>query len=297
MIYWHRLGSHPATVLLKYIGQTLSTWRVLLRERPGAVFVMSPPPAAVVAVYVYCCLARTPFVIDAHSGAFQNPRWRHFQRLHFWLCRRAASTIVSNSSLADLVAANGGRATVVPDVPVRFEAGDQSLPRRQEVFFVVCVTSFDRDEPIGAMVEAARRLPQFPFLMTGNPSRGRRVLPQDLPPNLTLTGFIDVSRYGVLLQTAGAVMTLTTQENTMQRGAYEAIYQGTPVIVSNSLLLRESFDEGAVHVDNSPEAIVDAVLTIEKDVATFRQQADRLRRRKEQRWVNTKESLIQLIRP
>jgi glycosyltransferase involved in cell wall biosynthesis len=293
MVYWHRLGSHPATVLFKYVGQSLSTWRVLFRERPSAVFVMSPPPTAVLAVYLYCLLTRTPFVIDAHSGVFQNPRWRHFQRLHFWLCRQAASTIVSNASLADLVAAHGGSATLVPDVPIRFD-GERAL-RREGEFFIVCVTSFDRDEPLGAMVEAAQRLPEVPFFMTGSATRGRQVLPSNLPANLTLTGFLDAERYGALLQTAGAVMALTTQENTMQRGAYEAIYQGTPVIVSDSKLLREAFDEGAVHVDNSPDAIVDAILAIRREHLTFRKQAQSLRLRKEQRWIETKASLIRLI--
>ena len=40
-------------------------------------------------------------------------------------------------------------------------------------------------------------------------------------------------------------MALTTEDHTMLRGAYEAIYQGTPIIVSNSALLRVAFNEGA----------------------------------------------------
>ena len=51
-------------------------------------------------------------------------------------------------------------------------------------------------------------------------------------------------------------MTLTTRDHTMLRGAYEAIYQGTPVIVSDWALLRESFPEGAAHVENTAKAIV-----------------------------------------
>jgi glycosyltransferase involved in cell wall biosynthesis len=294
MVYWGWLGSHPATIWLKYLGQTISTWTVLARERPDAVFVMTPPPVALVAVYIYCALRRIPFVVDAHSAAF-GKRWRLFQRLQFWLCRRAATTIVSNTHLAGLVRSHGGRTTIVPDVPIEFESA-AAAPPDVNGFTVVCVTSFDRDEPIAAMVEAAKRLPGIGFLMTGNPAKGAQLLPGELPENLRLTGFLDTPTYGALLQHAGVVMALTTDDHTMQRGAYEAIYQGTPVIVSDFAILRQAFDEGAVQVDNSPDAIVRAVLRIRDSPEEFREAAGRLRARKRERWLHTKEALLSAVR-
>jgi glycosyltransferase involved in cell wall biosynthesis len=293
MVYWGWLGSHPATVWLKYLGQTLSTWKVLAHERPDAVFVMTPPPVAIIAVSLYCAVGRIPFVIDAHTGAFHE-RWRLFQRLQFWLARRATATIVSNDHLGELVRANGGRAITVPDVPIEFDSVG-SGPADLNDFTVVCVTSFDRDEPITSMVEAARRLPNVRFLMTGNASKGARLMPAVMPPNLRLTGFLDTSVYGGLLRNAGVVIALTTVEHTMQRGAYEAIYQGTPVIVSDNRLLRQSFDEGAVYVDNSPDAIVTAVQRIRDSSAEYRAAASRLRARKVERWLRTKAELSAML--
>ena len=293
MVYWGWLGSRPATVLLKYLGQTLSTWRVLMREQPDAVFVMSPPPVAIVAVYPYCVLRRIPFVIDAHTGAFLK-RWQLFQRAQFWLARRAAATIVTNEHLRNLVIENGGRAVVLPDVPVEFTPTDSGLIEAGR-FTVVCVTSFDRDEPIASMLEAARRLPEVRFFMTGNPTKAAALLPAPLPANLTLTGFLDTPVYGRLLRDAGVVMALTIEQHTMQRGAYEAIYQGTPVIVSDNPLLREAFDEGAVYVDNSPAAIVSAVQVIQTRSAEYRVAASRLRSRKLERWRQKKAELTQLV--
>jgi hypothetical protein len=122
MVYWGALGSRPATIVLKYIGQAFSTWRILLRDKPDAVFVMSPPVVAGLVVYPYCALRRIPFVVDAHTGAFLDKRWRHFQGLQHWLCRRAATTIVTNTHLEALLASHGGNATILPDVPVRYPA-------------------------------------------------------------------------------------------------------------------------------------------------------------------------------
>ena len=288
MVYWERLGSRPATVWLKYLGQTLSTWGILLRERPDAVFVMSPSPIAPFAVYLYCALARRPFVIDAHSGAFRNPMWKRLQPLQFWLCRRASATIVTNDHLAALVQRHGGRTVIVPDVPVKFPP---AAPTGTGQFTVACVTSFGHDEPIEAIMEAARRLPDVTFRMTGNPKSAERRL-ENKPPNVTLTGFLSVEDYGALLQRADVVLALTTLDHTMLRGAYEAVYQGTPVIVSDSPLLRAAFDEGTAHVDNTAEAIVAAIDRVRKDVEAFRLGAQRLKARKEQRWAQSKAALL-----
>ena len=294
MVYWGWLGSHPATILLKYVGQTLSTWRVLFRERPDVVFVMSPPPVAALAVYIYCLVRGGRFVVDAHSGVFLTKRWRWFQAMQSWLCRRAATTIVTNDVLAALVNARGGRTTIVPDVPIVFEGGTDD-PLGFEEFTVVCVTSFDRDEPIAAMVRAAVQLPGVKFLMTGEVKGKRQLLPSPLPANLHLTGFLEPVEYGRLLRHASVVIALTTDEHTMQRGAYEAIYQGTPVIVSDTPLLRAAFDEGALHVRNTPDEIAKAVLEVRANRTAFTEGAGRLRLRKRARWLDTRAALLEVL--
>jgi glycosyltransferase involved in cell wall biosynthesis len=268
---------------------------VLWRERPDVVFVMSPPPVAIAAVYCYCRARGGRYVVDAHSGVFFTRRWRHFQAMQYWLCRRAVTTIVTNEYVAGLVRAHGGSATVVPDVPVEFDSPAAPIDA-PDGFIVVCVTSFDRDEPVSAMVEAARRLPEVPFLITGDIAFAPRPLRGTLPPNLTPTGFLETSSYGGLLRKAGVVMALTTDDHTMQRGAYEAIYQGTPVIVSDTQVLRQAFDEGAVHVNNTPEAIVAAVVRVRDNAPEYRDAARRLRARKLSRWDRTRAELLAALR-
>lgn len=294
MVYWGWLGSHPSTVWLKYLGQALSTWRILIAERPDTVFVMAPPPVAILAVYAYAALFGVPFVIDAHSGMLISRRWRHFRRLQYWLCRRAATTIVTNEHLAELVRSRGASATIVPDVPIQYDMEPDSGIRLSG-FVVACITSFGRDEPVEAMVEAARRLPDVRFLMTGKPGSGWQRLPEVLPPNLTLTGFLSPSDYGALLRQAGVVVALTTDQHTMLRAGYEAIYHGSPVIVSDTEVLRAAFDEGAVHVDNSPESIVKAVRHVREMSGVFREAAERLRVRKGARWLRAKEALLAVL--
>jgi glycosyltransferase involved in cell wall biosynthesis len=289
MVYWRALGSHPLTVWLKYLGQTVRTWRILTTERPAAVFVMTPPIFAPLVAWAYCATRGSRLVMDAHTAAFLHPRWRHFQRLQFWLARRAATTIVHNDHLKGLIEREGGHAIVVGDIPVRFDGSERyPLPAG---FHIAVVCSFNPDEPVASIIEAAGRLPDVQFHITGSPNPRDARLATPLPPNVRLTGFLSVGAYGSLISQADAVMTLTTRDHTMLRGAWEAVYQATPVIVSRWPVLQEAFDEGAIHVDNTPDDIVRAVTELRLRLPDYREGVQRLRRRKDERWRATREAL------
>jgi glycosyltransferase involved in cell wall biosynthesis len=295
MIYAGWLGSRWATAWLKYLLQARTTWRVLSSRRSDAVFVMSPPVFAAGCVWLWCTAQRRPFVIDAHTAAFLHPRWRAWQWLQRALCRRAATTLVTNEYLASRVRAGGGHATLVPDVPVVFERPEHAPAARPE-FTVVVVCSFNADEPVREVLAAAALVPDVPFLITGDVFRLDAALRARTPPNVTFTGFLSTAEYGQLLQTAGVVMTLTTRDHTMLRGAWEAIYQGTPVIISDWPLLRQSFDEGAVHVNNAAGTIAAAVRTVQRDPQAFREGAARLRDRKRSAFARVRDEILSRVR-
>jgi glycosyltransferase involved in cell wall biosynthesis len=293
MVYLGRLGSRPSTILFKYIGQWRATARILREERPDVVFVMTPPVIAALPAFWYAWTRGKRVVMDAHTAAFLHPRWRRLQWLQRLLCRRAATTIVHNEHLATLVREAGGQATVVPDVPVLYEQLEP-FPRPQ-AFTVAVVCSFNPDEPVEAILDAAVLLPDVRFFMTGNPRHLPAALAARLPENVTLTGFLSTPAYGGLLTGADAVMTLTTRDHTMLRGAYEATYQGTPVIVSDWPILRQAFSEGAVHADNTAAGIADAVRRLRSRQADFRAGAVRLRARKLHQWQATRQAILDRI--
>ncbi|NOT45026.1 MAG: glycosyltransferase [Acidobacteria bacterium] len=289
MVYLPELGSRPSTILLKYLGQWTRTSAILRQERPSAVFVMSPPVIAALPAFWYAWRHGARVVLDTHTAAFLHPRWRYLQWLQRWQCRRAATNLVHNEHLADIVRAWGGHVTLVPDVPVEYQSLEPLS--RTEAFTVAVVCSFNYDEPIGAILEAAAALSDVRFLMTGNPKHFPKDLESRVPPNVTRTGFLSVAAYGGLLAGADAVMTLTTRDHTMLRGAYEAIYQGTPVIVSDWPILRQAFPQGAVHVDNTPGGISEGVRTMASQALAYRTGAEELREAKRQRWQRTREAI------
>jgi len=295
LVYLPFFGSHPLTILPKYLGQFfISAW-LLIRHRPDAVIVMSPPIVAVFAAVIYHFVFRRPFAMDCHTAAFMHPRWKRWQWLQHALGRRAAVNLVHNEYLRDLVEENHGKAVLVKDVPVLYEH-DETYDL-SELFNVTVVCSFNSDEPIEAILDAARTLPNIQFYLTGNPKFLARELVQSLPKNVTLTGFISDSAFGDLLSRSDVVMSLTTRDHTMLRGAWEAIYQGTPVIVSDWQILRESFPEGAVFVNNSASSIVKAIKECIAGMSQLRAGAKSERDRRITVWQATRNELVDAIFP
>src|SRR5688500_984177 len=92
MVYAAALGSRFSTILLKYLVQWVRTGRILKRERPNAIFVMTPPLVAALPAFWYARRHKSRVVLDAHTAAFLHPRWRNLQWLQSALCRRAVTT-------------------------------------------------------------------------------------------------------------------------------------------------------------------------------------------------------------
>lgn len=293
MVYAGWLGSNYLTAPLKYFVQTVQTLWILLRHRPRAVMVMAPPIVACLPVWLYCVVFRAKFAIDAHTGAFLNPRWKRLQFIQRFFSRRAATTVVTNDYLRDMVRSWGAHATIVPDVPVRFpptEAVDLGPGRHMTV-----VASFCPDEPILEVLEAARSVPDVNFYITGNSKKLGDETVKSAPGNVRFLGFLSRVEYTGQLLASDAVIALTTRDHTMQRAAYEAIYLGRPVITSDFDVLRKSFPTGTVHVQPVAAEIADGVAAMAADSGRYAQEAASLRADKHTRWETDREGLAKCL--
>lgn len=290
MIYAAWLGSRPATIALKYAVQWWQTSRLLRRTRPQTVFVMSPPIFAALPALWYARRTGARVVVDAHTCAFVLPRWQRFQALQRWVCRRAATTLVTNRHIGALVRAAGAHATIVPDVPVVFPRVEPF--ERDERFTVAVVCSFAGDEPLAAIWAAAALVPHVRFHVTGDAGLLSADLRSRMPPNLSLTGFLETARYAGLIRDADAVLDLTTEDHTMLRGAFEALYQGVPVVVSDWPILQEAFPLGAVHVPNTPAGIAEGIDRMQRELPAFRAGAARQREVMHARWEDVRREIL-----
>jgi glycosyltransferase involved in cell wall biosynthesis len=283
MVYSPEFGSNYVTVFFKYLLQTLKTLRILFRERPKMVYVMTPPVSACVPAWIYSRLTGGSFVIDAHTGAFLDPRWKPLLFLHNWFSRAARTTIVTNEYMQGIVRNWAASATIVRDVPVCFVAPTQV--KLEGGWNMTFVSTFTRDEPIELFFRAAALVPEVRFHVTGDYRRAHPRVLGAKPGNVRLTGFLPDMDYAGLLLASDAVISLTTLDHTMQRGAYEAVYLGKPVITSNFDLLRRHFYKGAVHVDNTIDDIAAGIRRMRDNLSRLRAEAEDLRRERLAEWI------------
>ncbi len=279
---------------VRYCAQWVRTFWRLWRDRPPVVFVQNPPIFAPLAVYLYSALRGATFLIDSHTTALQGPVWRWSFPLHARLSRAAAATLVTNEAHARLVESWGGVALRVPDIPVGLPPGEPlALSGARNV---AVIASWAPDEPLGELLRAAKSVPHIRFHITGDASESTLQELAQLPPNVELTGFLPDARYLGLLRGADAVMALTTQENTMQRGGCEALDLGKPLITSDTPLLRSFFSAGTLHVDNTQRGIAQALQVLEVESERLAEEMEGLRARYRAEWSNLRDELETIIR-
>jgi len=231
-------------------------------------------------------------VIDAHTGAFLDPRWKRLLFLHKWFSKAARTTIVTNEYMFDVLRGWHCNAMIVRDVPVRFaQPAETQLEAGRNM---TLVATFTRDEPIELFFQAAALLPEVRFHVTGDYRRAPPRILAAKPPNIHLTGFLSNEEYVGLLLASDAVLALTTMDHTMQRAAYEAMYLGRPVVTSNFDLLRRHFRKGSVHVDNRVEDIVAGVRRMYAELPRFQTEIQELRDERIREWSRTEAELREM---
>lgn len=280
-------------VPIKYIVQGWRTWRALTHDRPDVVFVQNPPIFCVVVAFLYARIYGARYVIDSHTGAFLSPKWRWSLGLHRVLSKGALATIVHNKSQEQIVKEWRCRYLVIGFTPGSYPPGEEfALDGR---FNVAVVSSFLADEPVDLVFEAAARLPEVSFYVTGDSRRIPQPLLSRKPDNCLLTGYLTYERYVGLLRGVDAIMVLTTGNHTLLMGGFEAVSVGTPLIVSDWPVLRDYFSLGTVHVDNTVEGICEGVNQAQRNQARLQAEMLVLQEQLQSEWLEKLAELQRLL--
>jgi glycosyltransferase involved in cell wall biosynthesis len=278
---WHR---YP-----KAIANTLKT---LLKRRPELVFVQNPSLVLALLGIWYGRISGTPVIVDAHNAGvqpFEGQRpWTNWLARH--VMRQARMTIVTNRALAAYVDGVGGRSFVLPDpLPALERSADQRLHADPSVLFIC---TWAADEPYLEVLKAASRIdPRIRVYITGNSKGRERTLNQPLPSNVVLTGFVPEQRFLELLAGADVIMDLTTREDCLVCGAYEAVAAGKPMVLSNTRALRQYFSKGAVYAENHAEAIAAAIEQAVEGQARLGAEVEELERELLESWARQRDEL------
>jgi glycosyltransferase involved in cell wall biosynthesis len=149
---------------------------------------------------------------------------------------------------------------------------------------------------VAEVIEAARRAPELDVHVTGDLGKCPDKLREDAPANVRFTGFLSGDAYGRAVSDADVVLALTTEPSSVVRAGYEAVYAERPLVVSDWPASREVFPH-ALHVENSPPAIVAGLRQAVSDRERLLALAPQALTLQETRWERQLEALRQHLIP
>jgi glycosyltransferase involved in cell wall biosynthesis len=250
--------------LRRYWRQIARTYGKLRSGHAPLIFVQNP--SIVLTVFVLCWRAVTRrkcvIVMDAHNEAVVPEifPWQVVRLVASWAIRKSDFTMVTNRSLPNVVAA-----------PVRV-LGTAPVVR------LLVIATYASDEPIAAILDAARQLVgSAEFQFTGNFRKLDPATVASVAPNVTFLGFVTDEEYWERMRAADAVVDLTLLDDCLVCGAYEAVAVGRPLVLSDTRALRDYFRQGAVYCGAEPAAIVSAVRQLQADYPRLSEEVARLR--------------------
>lgn len=282
---WYDLGIvDKRLVPVRYFVSAWRTIAFLASRRPAAVIATTPPVFPALIAWTYCRLARAPLIVDSHplTYGFSSSRALKLMRpASEWVVARAEAAMVTDE-LAPHVRQIGGHPVVVHEAPPEWlPAPPVGRRARPQILFV---TIFASDEPVSAVLDAARLTPEVDILVTGD----IRKMSSDhaesgVAENVRFVGFLDQKKYVAAIKDCDIVMALTDRREAVSRVASEAVWAQRPLIASDWPITVRLFPH-AVRVDNSPESIAAGIRRAVRDMGQLESAATAARQRQLDRW-------------
>ncbi|HKW09368.1 MAG TPA: glycosyltransferase, partial [Gemmatimonadaceae bacterium] len=223
-----------------------ATLRLLWTARPAVVF--APNPSLILTYLLLACrvVFRYRYVCDAHYGGVVDVTGSRFvQRLLNFANRHADLVIVTNDGHAERVRECGGTTFVCPDpLPQIPQSTARPAAMNGTEKSVLFICSYDADEPFNEVFAAARLLADRGFRLFASGRYARAGVTAGLHPHVELLGYVDRATYDAYLHNVDIILDLTTWQDCLVCGAYEAMAAGKPCVLSRTKALSELFTHG-----------------------------------------------------
>jgi glycosyltransferase involved in cell wall biosynthesis len=253
---------------LRYPFAVLQTTRILFTKKPELLFVQNPS-----ILLAYTAALLRPFlgfrlVIDLHTLYIQPNGVKKIiaGALNNFALKHCDAVIVTNEAYKQQIAARTDRPVLVlADKIPEFERDFQPVSLKGS-YNILYICTFASDEPWQEVIAAAALVTDDICIHI---SGRNRVKQADVPKNVILTGYLATDEYRSLLHSVDAVMVLTTANDCLVCGGYEAVAAGKPLILSDTVALRGFFSKGTVFTANRRNAIAAAIGSVRNDTLSL----------------------------
>jgi len=235
--------------------------KILFKVRPKIVFIQySFLLLLIVAVYKKIRFKKVLLVVDCHTkalrrratGVFASLFWR----LKTWSFNAADLTIISNEGLIRDISELHNNFVILPD-KISEERIEKLKSKKEK--YCVYISSFQIDEPFEEVLKASELLKnKLKFYWTGKcPTKVKEV--KNNFPNVKFTDYLSFPDYYNLIGNADCLLALTTEDDCLQSGAYEALNMEVPFVISNKKALQSYFQNAAIYTSHNPSDIAEAI--------------------------------------
>jgi len=249
-------------LLSRHLLSSLWTIKVLITRRPDNILIQySFMLLLIIAIYKLLRFNKVIIIVDCHTKALRR-KAKGLLNYIFWPLKKlsfyyANVTIISNTGLVPDIKKLHDNFIILPD---KIPEVKINLVKPYPFKYCVNISSFSVDEPFDEILELSEILKEdIKIFWTGKyPQKVNKI--KSNYTNIEFTGYISFDEYYNLIANADCLLALTTEEDCLQSGAYEAISFEVPLVISNTKALRNYFQDAAIYTEHVPQSIAVAIL-------------------------------------
>ncbi|RDC54272.1 glycosyltransferase [Pedobacter chinensis] len=283
---------------LDYMLKSCKTLGSLIIQQPTVLWLQLPPsPLLYIALFYKKINKDAILIVDCHNGVFWG-KWKKY--LSVDKLNQFDIILVHNYLIKEIAEDFGldkEKLVILEDKPAIKNSslkGDV-LPSKKTTVLMPC--SFNADEPIDVVFEAASQIPEIDFLISGPKDKGELLFDfSKRPENVQLIGYLSLEDYERVFRSADAVLGLTTEDHIQLSVANEATGFEIPMVISDTPLLRNLFNKGAVYVETlNSQSIANGIKEALDNRKKLKNEVKELKTERIQKWEKMAGDLVERV--
>lgn len=283
------LRKSKRNILSKYWSVIKKTIEIIKEERPDTLmcqnpsFVLAGLAVLLKKVYGY------KVVVDTHNFSVDPTSPWFIRTISKYIRKFSDITIVSNNNLVNKI--NDGGQTIIA-LPDKLPSIKKTTNKKKDGNInVLYLCTFSKDEPFREVLAMKNLNSNISVFISGNNKKTNIAAPKQI----MFTGFLSRPDLEKLMNAVDIIMVLTTREDCLVCGGYEAVAIKKPLILSKTDALQKYFF-GAHFTENTSDAIAQAINEVAESLVLHQQLSASMKRELGDSWTKNFNAVINTLR-